>query len=40
MRSVFLDANCYLSFYKLTSVDLEELRKLVELSSSITCVYT
>jgi len=31
MRSVFLDANCYLSFYKLTSVDLEELKKLVEM---------
>lgn len=33
MRSVFLDANCYLSFYKLNPTDLEELRKLVELVS-------
>lgn len=34
VRSVFLDANCYLSFYRFTSVDLEELRKLVELVKS------
>jgi PIN domain len=40
VRQMFLDSNCYLSFYKLASVDLEELRKLVALvHSGEICLY-